>query len=150
MLIALDHPVRAPDHCHDLELRWLASVNGAPAAHHTLRSTHADALTALVMRGPLPRWSATAAEWGGSLRWSVEVRPRVLRGTDPGASELNVTETAAALVIVERGTGPAGISVEHELVVLAAYASAATRAPAQHARPAAAATPRQPLRGSRR
>jgi hypothetical protein len=127
MLIALDHPVRAPEHCHDLELRWLASVNGAPAAHHTLRSSQADALTALVLRGPLPRWSATAAAWGGSMRWSVEVRPRVLRDTDPCAAELGVTETAAALVIVERGTGPAGVRVEHELVVLAAFASAARR-----------------------
>lgn len=125
MVIALDNLTAAADHRHDLELRWLVSVNGAPAAHHKLRSREADVLTALLLRGPLPRWSATAGAWDGFMRWTVEVRPRVLRSTDPYADQLNVTCSAAALAIAELGTGPAGIRVEHELVVLAEFVSAA-------------------------
>jgi hypothetical protein len=130
MLIAVDNRAARPsppetDDCHGLELRWLARVDGALAGHHTLRALSDDA-EGFLRRAPLPRWSARTAPWGATLRWSEEVRPRVLRSTDAFAERLGVVDTAAALVIAESGRDLSGaVIVEHELIVLAAYAGQA-------------------------
>jgi hypothetical protein len=110
---------------HDLELRWLVSLDGAPAAHHTLHIDVPNAAEGRFLRASLPCWSATTAAWASGLRWSLQVRPRVLRSTDPFAAVLGVTDTAAALVIAEQGSGPPGVHVEHELIVLAGFAEQA-------------------------
>jgi hypothetical protein len=126
MLIAVDNcaaPITTIRHeCRDLELRWVVTVDEAPAAHHTLRITGHEPGRAGFLGAPLPRWSATTAAWAADLRWELDVRPRVLRSTDPFAPGLGVTGTAAALVIVEQGSTPAGARVEHELIVLAVFA----------------------------
>ena len=49
----------------------------------------------------------------------------MLRHGDPLAERLDVAETAPALVICERGSDAAGVSIEHELIVLAAFANRA-------------------------
>ena len=126
MLIAADNPstpepAGASGGCQGLELSWLVRENGSVAAHHTLRAL-TDGADALLRQAALPDWSATLSPWASALRWSTEVLPRVLRRTDPCAERLGVTDTAAALVILERGGGAAGVSVEHELIVLARFA----------------------------
>jgi hypothetical protein len=109
----------------EFELRWLTSVGGAPAGHHTLRVTAAGVVTASLLRSPLPRWSATTAAWAATLRWSLQITPRVLRSTDPFAERLGVTDRAGALVIFEEGCGRGRVSIQHELIVLAGFADQA-------------------------
>lgn len=134
MLIALDHattPHLAPvrDDCRGLELRWVQRVDGEPAGHHVLRAMAVGA-DELIRRVALPRWSATTVTWPAPLRWSATVHPRVLRATDPCADRLGVTDTAAALVICERGrTVNGAVVVEHELIALARYTDEALRLP---------------------
>ena len=129
MLIAVDNrtaPIGtiADGDRHDLELLWTVSVDGEPAGHHRLRVAGAPADVPFAP-ARLPRWSALTTPWASSWRWSSEVRPRVLRRTDAFADRLGVTDTAPALLIVERGTGRAGEYVEHELIVLARFADQA-------------------------
>jgi hypothetical protein len=119
-------PAPASADCEGLELRWLELVDGEPACHHTLRAT-APRADHLLRRAQLPRWTATRAPWASALTWSSEVRPRVLRNTDAASQRLGVTDTAPALVVVERGSDASGVIVEHELTVLAAYADQALR-----------------------
>ena len=69
-----------------------------------------------------------ADPWARDLDWTVEVRPRVLRAHDVWAVPLGVTEGAAALVVREHGTAGSGTVVDHELVVLVAYAELAAPA----------------------
>jgi hypothetical protein len=109
----------------DLEIRWLVRVAGSPAWHHTLRVSAPDVTDAGLLGTPLPRWRAASAAWASHLGWRLEVRPRVLRSTDTIAESLGVTDTAAALVILEQGRGQTGIRVDHELVVLAVFADQA-------------------------
>ena len=107
------------------ELRWVISVDGVPAAHHTLRSS-GDVPVALPH--PLPHWGVAADPWARDLAWTVEVRPRVLRAHDAWAAALGVTEGAAALVVREHGTAGTETVVDHELVVLVEYAELAAPA----------------------
>lgn len=131
MLIAHEHLRGGPVDgvaCDLAELRWIVRVDGAPAAHHTLRGWAAPGAMAAALRAPLPRWSATYATWARELEWTADVRPRVLRDTDDCARGLGVEESAAALVVRERGRGAPDIRVEHDLVVLVRYVELAAPA----------------------
>jgi hypothetical protein len=107
MLLLVDNrPAPAPltrGDCDGLELSWLARVHGEPAGHHVLRVVGEGSHDLLRGAAP-PRWSATTSPWAAALLWSSEVLPRVLRHTDAYAQRLGVEDTAAALVIVERGS----------------------------------------------
>ena len=107
------------------ELRWLISVDGVPAAHHTLRS---GGEAPVAPPHPLPHWGVAADAWARDLEWRVEVRPRVLRANDPCAGALGVTEGAAALVVREHGESGSETVIDHELVVLVGYAELAAAA----------------------
>ena len=107
------------------ELRWLITVDGAPAAHHTL---HISGDVPIALPHPLPRWGVASDPWARDLDWTVEVRPRVLRAHDAWAVALGVTEGAAALVVREHGTAGPGTVVDHELVVLVEHAELAAPA----------------------
>ena len=114
----------APIDCEGVELRWLTRADGSLAGHHTLRAL-SDGAGALWRGMPLPRWSVTSSPWASTLRWETEIRPLVLRRGDPLAERLDIADTAPALVILERGGDAAGVSIEHELIVLAAFADRA-------------------------